>query len=365
MTHENMDVASPNTIGARLSALSTYSGTAPVTTEDRKGVILEQVHRKIVTLAPHVKTCTVTVDSDGLADFVFVLEATVAALEKCGYKCTGPDGSDRYKKRRGSDSYGILLTRQPPIDALMEGGVISTFLQLMRAAWNVSESDSRDDDTISTVACVCCAMYLYCWLAWGDDRTIDMTVASSVTSLWKCSTQYFERTDERSIQLLYMACVRLATCHISWFFDFFDASYVYLYTALAYVRYTTGISVDEHTQHTAFAFAATRPVVSRLGGIVICCSVYSAYSKIFVNRRRWMILISVSFIVPVFGFANDIVYETRHATDRVFVSVLLGGLSLGCIWLIPRMASALKRIFQEFRSTAPPPVHIGNAAVDL
>jgi len=355
---------SNNTIGARLSALSTYSGTAPVTTEDRKGAILEQVHRKIATLAPHVKTCTVTVDSDGLADFVFVLEATVAALEKCGYKCTGPDGSDRYKKRIGSDSYGILLTRQPSIDALMEGGVISTFLQLMRAAWNVSESDSRDDDTISTVACVCCVMYLYCWLAWGDDRTIDMTVASSVASWWKCNTQYVERTDESSIQLMYRACVRLATCHISWFFDFFDASYVYLYTALAYVRYTTGISVDEHAQDAAFAFAATRPVVNRLGGIVILCLVNSAYSKIVVDRRL-MIFSSVLSIVYVFAVANDIVYETWHATDQGFFSVLLGGLSFGCIWLLPRMASVLKRIFQEFRSTAPAPGHAVDTAVDL
>jgi hypothetical protein len=117
---------SNNTIYSRLSALSVYSAVSPVTSEERKGAILEQLRCKLAALAPHVKTCTVTVDSDGLADFVFVLEATVAALEKCGYKCTGPDGSDRYKKRRGSDSYRILLTRQPSIDAHTEGGVIST-----------------------------------------------------------------------------------------------------------------------------------------------------------------------------------------------------------------------------------------------
>lgn len=360
-----MDFDSQNTIGTRLAALSTYSGTAPVAIEDRKRAILEQVHRKIATLAPHVKTCTITVDSDGFADFVFVLEATVAALETCGYKCTGPDGHDRYQKRRGSDSYGILLTRQPAIDGPVEGGAWHVFLRLVRAAWNVSETDSRDDDTISAMAYVFCTVYMYCWLAWDADHTIGVSVASPVASMWTCNAKCVEWTGESATVLLRRACICHVECCLAWLVDMVYVYSSYIHTAFAHARYTLGISVDDHTRDAAIAFAATRHVTAPLAFSIIVCLITSVCWKLWSSARRRMIVVSALSTFFVFRDANDIVYDIRHAISNNFFPVFFGGVSLVCMWLLPRIASALKRIIQEFWAISPAPGHAVDAAVDL
>lgn len=360
-----MDVASQNTIDTRLSALSKYSAVVSVTIEERKNAILEQVCRKLATLAPHVKTCTVTIDSDGLADFVFVLEATVAALSECGYTCTGPDGRDRYQKRRGCNSYGILLTRQPVTNAHMEGGVRSILPRLARAAWNASEVESRDDNAISAMAYVFCVVYMCCWLAWDDDHTISVSIASPVASLWTCNAKCIEWTGESATVLLHRACICHVECCLTWFFNMFYVYSGYIHTAFAYARYALGVAVDDHTREEAVAFAAARHLTNPLAFSIIICLITSVCLKFGPSARRRMIVVSALSTFFVFMNANDIVYDIRHATSNVFFPGFFFGISLVCIWLLPRTASVLKRIIREFGVIAPTPPHTGGAAVDL
>ena len=114
-----MDTFSPNTIGARLALLSVYSD-APVTVEERANAVLEQIHRELAALAPHVTTRLVTFQSDGLPDFFEVVDAVVGALAKSGFTCTDNDGKGRYRGVGMSGLWGIRVIRRPNVPSLFD-----------------------------------------------------------------------------------------------------------------------------------------------------------------------------------------------------------------------------------------------------
>lgn len=114
-----MDTFSPNTIGARLARLSTYSDT-PVSVERRADVVLEQIHGELAALAPHVKTHLVTFQSDGLPDFYDVINLVVGALEKSGFTCTGDDGKGKFGAAGTGGLWRIRVIRRPDVPSLFD-----------------------------------------------------------------------------------------------------------------------------------------------------------------------------------------------------------------------------------------------------
>lgn len=114
-----MDTFSPNTIGARLARLSTYSDT-PVSVGERADVVLEQIHMQLAALAPHVKTHLVTFQSDGLSDFYDVINLVVGALEKSGFACTGDDGKCKFGAAGTGGLWGIRVIRRPSAPSLFD-----------------------------------------------------------------------------------------------------------------------------------------------------------------------------------------------------------------------------------------------------
>jgi hypothetical protein len=107
-----MNTFSPNTIESQLARLSVYSD-APVSVEKRADAVLEQIHRELEALAPHVKTHLVTFQSDGLPDFVDVMDVVASMLTKSGFACTDNDGKGRYGGVGMSGLWGIRVIRDP------------------------------------------------------------------------------------------------------------------------------------------------------------------------------------------------------------------------------------------------------------
>lgn len=114
-----MDTFSPNTIESQLARLSVYSD-APVSVEKRADAVLEQIRRELTALAPHVKTHLVTFQSDGLPDFVEVMDVVANILTKSGFVCTDNDGKGRYGGVGMSGLWGIRVIRRPNVPSLFD-----------------------------------------------------------------------------------------------------------------------------------------------------------------------------------------------------------------------------------------------------
>lgn len=101
--------------------------------------------------------------------------------------------------------------------------------------------------------------------------------------------------------------------------------------------------------------------------IVMCLFISIYWKNVLVGRMmiRSSDLSTVLSTTSLLVAANCAVYITRHIVDEYFFSGFLGGITLGCIFLPPRIASALKRTIQEFWSNSPAPGHAVDAAVDL